>query len=213
LNWKKKYKCYLYVDEAHSIGALGTNGKGVCDFWSVDPNDVDILMGTFTKSFGSVGGYIASSKKIISHLRRINWAEKYCAPLAPVCTQQVICALDVIEGKDNSNLGKQKLTQLHENSIFFKRKLTEMGFEVLGDECSPVICIMLYHPSKMPGFSRLCLERGLAAVVVGSPATDVIGSRVRFCLSAAHTKDDMNFAINVIDEVGDWTMTKYNKWI
>jgi serine palmitoyltransferase len=55
-------QAYLYVDEAHSIGALGKHGRGVCDYWGVDPADVDILMGTFTKSFGSAGGYIASSK-------------------------------------------------------------------------------------------------------------------------------------------------------
>lgn len=59
---KKKYKAYIYLDEAHSIGAMGTNGGGVVDFYNVDPKDVDILMGTFTKSFGSAGGYIAGSK-------------------------------------------------------------------------------------------------------------------------------------------------------
>jgi len=67
---KKKYKCFLYVDEAHSIGALGSRGRGICDFTGVNPNEIDILMGTFTKSFGSVGGYIASSKEIISFLRK-----------------------------------------------------------------------------------------------------------------------------------------------
>lgn len=59
---KKKYKCYLYLDEAHSIGALGPRGRGVCDYWDVDPRDVDVMMGTFTKSFGAAGGYIAGSK-------------------------------------------------------------------------------------------------------------------------------------------------------
>lgn len=59
---KKKYGAYLFVDEAHSIGALGRTGRGVCEHCSVDPGDVDILMGTFTKSFGACGGYIASSK-------------------------------------------------------------------------------------------------------------------------------------------------------
>lgn len=59
---KKKYGAYLFVDEAHSIGALGRTGRGVCEHCGVDPNDVDILMGTFTKSFGACGGYIASSK-------------------------------------------------------------------------------------------------------------------------------------------------------
>jgi serine palmitoyltransferase len=59
---KKKYKAYLYMDEAHSIGAMGKNGRGIVDYFGVDQNDVDILMGTFTKSFGSAGGYIAGKK-------------------------------------------------------------------------------------------------------------------------------------------------------
>ena len=59
---KKKYKAYLYLDEAHSIGAMGSNGRGVVDYFGLDPKDVDIMMGTFTKSFGSAGGYIAASK-------------------------------------------------------------------------------------------------------------------------------------------------------
>lgn len=62
LEIKKRYKAYLYLDEAHSIGALGRRGRGVVDYYDCDPNDVDILMGTFTKSFGSAGGYIAGSK-------------------------------------------------------------------------------------------------------------------------------------------------------
>lgn len=59
---KNQYKAYLYLDEAHSIGALGPNGRGVVDYWGCNPKDVDILMGTFTKSFGAAGGYIAGSK-------------------------------------------------------------------------------------------------------------------------------------------------------
>ncbi len=62
LRLKKKYKAYLYLDEAHSIGALGPHGRGVVDYWGLDPRDVDIMMGTFTKSFGAAGGYIAGSK-------------------------------------------------------------------------------------------------------------------------------------------------------
>lgn len=59
---KKKYKAYLYLDEAHSIGAIGRNGRGVVEYFNCDPKDVDILMGTFTKSFGAAGGYVAGSK-------------------------------------------------------------------------------------------------------------------------------------------------------
>ena len=59
---KKKYKCYLYLDEAHSIGAIGPTGRGVVEYFGLDPRDVDVMMGTFTKSFGASGGYIAGSK-------------------------------------------------------------------------------------------------------------------------------------------------------
>jgi serine palmitoyltransferase len=62
LRLKKKYKAYLYLDEAHSIGAMGKRGRGVVDYWDCDPKDVDVMMGTFTKSFGSAGGYIGGSK-------------------------------------------------------------------------------------------------------------------------------------------------------
>lgn len=63
---KKKYKAYLYMDEAHSIGAMGKSGRGIVDYFGANANDIDVLMGTFTKSFGSAGGYIAG-KRVISH--------------------------------------------------------------------------------------------------------------------------------------------------
>ena len=73
---KKKYKAYLYLDEAHSVGAMGPRGRGVSDYYGVDRNDIDIMMGTFTKSFGSVGGYIAASKVTASQSLKNNM--KHC---------------------------------------------------------------------------------------------------------------------------------------
>jgi serine palmitoyltransferase len=69
---KKKYRAYLYVDEAHSIGALGAGGRGVCEHLGVDTADVDILMGTFTKAFGSCGGYIAADAALVDYLRAVS---------------------------------------------------------------------------------------------------------------------------------------------
>ena len=72
---KKKYKAYLYLDEAHSIGAMGPRGRGVTDYFGVDPNDVDIMMGTFTKSFGAAGGYIAASEvRALVALRNVGFS-------------------------------------------------------------------------------------------------------------------------------------------
>jgi serine palmitoyltransferase len=76
---------------------------------------------------------------------------------------------------------------------------------------SPIIPVMLYMPTRVAAFSRECLKRGVAVVVVGYPATPVIMSRARFCVSAAHTKEDLDFAIKVIGEVADLVGIKYNK--
>lgn len=208
---KKKYKCYLYVDEAHSIGAIGPTGRGVCEYWSVNPADVDILMGTFTKSFASVGGYIAGSKDMIDYLKKTSWGSVYGSSISPVCCQQIISSMKVILNEDGTTRGKEKIAQLRANSNYFRKRLVEMGLEVYGNDDSPVVPVMLYNPAKMPGFSHQCLLRNLAVVVVGFPATSIIESRVRFCMTAGHTREDLDKALAVIDEVSDLVMIKYRK--
>ncbi len=86
---KKKYGAYIYLDEAHSVGAMGPNGRGVVDYYGLNPADIDILMGTFTKSFGSAGGYIAGSNKLIQHLRMHSQASCYAVSVSPPVAMQV----------------------------------------------------------------------------------------------------------------------------
>ncbi|RUS18581.1 pyridoxal phosphate-dependent transferase, partial [Endogone sp. FLAS-F59071] len=208
---KKEFKFYLYVDEAHSIGALGENGGGVCDFFGVDPADVDILMGTFTKSFGAAGGYIAADKAIIDHLRLHNHAYQYAEPMSPPICQQVITSMKIICGEDGTDDGRRRIKQLAENSLYFAARLRDMGFIVYGDEGSPVIPLLLFNPAKIPAFSRELLKRGIAVVVVGYPATPIITSRARFCISASHTMADIENALEKISEVGDILMLKVSQ--
>jgi len=206
---KKKYKAYLYVDEAHSIGALGNRGRGVCDYFGVAPADVDILMGTFTKSFASVGGYVAGNKDLIAYLRSSSFGTMYSYSMSAVCAQQALAALRVITGKDGTDTGAKKLLQLRENSNYFRQRLQQMGFLILGNNDSPIIPLMLYHPSKFSAFSRQLLKRGIASVVVAHPATTMLTGRARFCLSASHTKKDLDYALDHIGEVGDICDLKY----
>lgn len=146
---KKKYKFYLFVDEAHSIGALGPRGRGVCDFWSIDPEDVDILMGTFTKSFGASGGYIAGSKALIDRFKAVGHGFVYCEPMpAPIC-QQVYTSMRIIAGAECGIEGIKRLQSIYENSIYFMRELKKLGFIVYGDEGSPVIPLLIFHPAKI----------------------------------------------------------------
>ncbi|KAJ0973568.1 hypothetical protein J5N97_021527 [Dioscorea zingiberensis] len=200
----KKYKAYTYLDEAHSIGAIGKTGRGVCELLGVDPADVDIMMGTFTKSFGSCGGYIAASKEIVQYLKHTCPAHLYATSMSPPAVQQVISAIKVILGEDGSNRGAQKLAQIRDNSNFFRSELQKMGFEVLGDDDSPVMPIMLYNPAKIPPFLG-----NVAVVTVAFPATPLLLARARICISASHSREDLIKGLEVISKVGDLVGIKY----
>eukprot|EP00276_Gloeochaete_wittrockiana_P005671 CAMPEP_0184655746 /NCGR_PEP_ID=MMETSP0308-20130426/14391_1 /TAXON_ID=38269 /ORGANISM="Gloeochaete witrockiana, Strain SAG 46.84" /LENGTH=521 /DNA_ID=CAMNT_0027092469 /DNA_START=198 /DNA_END=1763 /DNA_ORIENTATION=- len=207
---KKKYKCYLYLDEAHSIGALGATGRGVTEYRGVDRKDVDIMMGTFTKSFGAVGGYIAGSEELIKHIKSTSGGYLYSAGMSPPCCQQILSAFKILTGEDGTNLGKRKLEILRDNSNFFRRELLRMGCSVTGDEDSPVVPMLIYHPGKLSAFSQLCLDYNIAVVVVGFPATTLLKGRVRFCISAAHTKQDLKDALEKLEKIIDLVGLKYS---
>lgn len=207
---KKKYKCHLYVDEAHSIGAVGPTGRGVCDFFNVDPADVDVLMGTFTKSFGAVGGYIAANADVIDYLRYHCMGSVLSSSISPPACQQIISAIKIIMGEDGTSLGKQKLTSIYDNANYFRKRLRDAGFHVLGDTGSPVVPAMLYIPSKIKAFGVECRKRNMAVVVVGYPATPILLSRVRFCISAAHTIEQLEDAAKKIIEIGDLLKLRYD---
>ncbi|CAH6847543.1 Sptlc2 [Phodopus roborovskii] len=164
---KKKYKAYLYLDEAHSIGALGPSGRGVVDYFGLDPEDVDVMMGTFTKSFGAAGGYIGGKKELIDYLRTHSHSAVYATSMSPPVMEQIITSMKCIMGQDGTSLGS--------------------------------------------AFGREMLKRNIGVVVVGFPATPIIESRARFCLSAAHTKEILDTALKEIDEVGDLLQLKYSR--
>ncbi|XP_062406856.1 serine palmitoyltransferase 2b [Sardina pilchardus] len=208
---KKKYKAYLYLDEAHSIGALGPRGRGVVDYFGLDPRDVDIMMGTFTKSFGAAGGYIGGKKELIDYLRTHSHSAVYATSISPPVAQQIITSMKCIMGEDGTNLGRDRLRQLSENTTYFRRRLQELGFIIYGNEDSPVVPLMLYMPAKIGAFGREMLKRNIGTVVVGFPATPIIESRARFCVSAAHTREMLDTALNAISEVGDLLQLKYSR--
>ena len=190
---KKSYGFYLYVDEAHSIGCLGKTGRGIVEQLDCSFDDVDIMMGTFSKSFASAGGYIASDKKTISLLRNNSYSYVYGNPISPVAAQQIMSCLEII----NSPEGKRRIAQLKKNSISLRTKFIDAGCHVLGDLESPVIPVMIYHPAKIKDISRICLKNGVAIVVVGFPACPIDACRIRFCVSAGHTDEDIERGFQV----------------
>lgn len=249
---KKKYKFYLFVDEAHSIGAMGPNGRGVADYFGINPRNIDILMGTFTKSFGAAGGYIAGNKTIIDHLRVHGHSGPYAEAMTPPVLTQVVASMASIMGVkppvptvSNGPLrraspapfaleeeylhpgpaphasipswlslpdelasgeeGASRLRRLAFNSRYLHNGLIKLGFITYGHPASPIVPLLLFNPGKMNMFHRLMKDRQtpIIIVVVAYPATPLITSRVRFCVSAAHTKEDIDTVLRACDEVGD----------
>eukprot|EP00929_Paragymnodinium_shiwhaense_P102864 TRINITY_DN6608_c0_g2_i1.p1 TRINITY_DN6608_c0_g2~~TRINITY_DN6608_c0_g2_i1.p1 ORF type:complete len:1098 (+),score=388.63 TRINITY_DN6608_c0_g2_i1:93-3386(+) len=199
---KNRYKAFLYLDEAHSIGAVGPRGRGVTDKLGVPTSEVEVMMGTFTKSFGSAGGYVAASKDVIEALRKNAPGSVFASAMAPPCAAQALAAFRVIAGKEGGSHGAEKLKAIKDNSNFFRERLEEEGFKILGDVDSPIIPTMIHHPQKMKWFSQMCLEKGIAVVIVGYPAVPLLYERVRFCISAAHTREQLNKALVDITDIG-----------
>ncbi|XP_055643535.1 serine palmitoyltransferase 2 [Toxorhynchites rutilus septentrionalis] len=208
---KKKYKAYVYLDEAHSIGATGPSGRGVVEFYGVNPNDIDILMGTFTKSFGSAGGYIAGSKKLVNFLRVNSHAHCYASSMSPPVTQQIITSMRIIMGLDGTHEGEHRIEQLARNTRYFRKRLAQIGVITFGHEDSPVVPMLVYLFSKIGAVVRTLTSRNIAVVGVGFPATPIMEGRIRFCLSAAHTKEQLDYALSVIDEISETLGLKYSR--
>lgn len=213
LKLKETYKFYLFVDEAHSVGALGPNGRGVCDYFGIDPAKVDILMGTLTKSFGANGGYVAAEPQIIAKLRSANAATQLGESPAPSVLMQILASLKLINGELIPGQGEERLQRIAFNSRYLRLGLKRLGLIVYGHDDSPIIPVPLYNPGKMSAFSHEMLKRKISVVVVGYPATPLISSRVRFCVSAAHNKDDMDRLLAACDEVGDILQLKFSTGI
>ncbi|KAK9507490.1 hypothetical protein O3M35_007339 [Rhynocoris fuscipes] len=208
---KKKYKAYLYLDEAHSIGAIGPHGRGVCDYYGCNPQDVDVLMGTFTKSFGSAGGYIGGSKLLIDCIRENSHADFYASSMSQPIAQQIITSMKIIMGKDGTDEGVKRIARLRKNTRYFRKKLHQMGFIIYGNEDSPVVPILVYLFSKIGAVVRTLEKRKIAAIGVGFPATPLMEGRIRICLSAAHTKEQLDYALSTFDEIGDELGLKYSQ--
>lgn len=259
---KEKYKFYLFVDEAHSIGAIGPHGRGVADYYGIDPRTIDILMGTFTKSFGAAGGYIAGRKEVIDRIRVKGYSGPYAEAMTIPVLSQVIASMASImgvvtsgipsstssssitirshtaNGKGNGHLsdeeyhhpgpvpskilppwmvltlppelssgeeGRSRLRRLAFNSFYLHRGLDKLGFITYGHPASPIVPLILFNPGKMMMFHRMMKDREvpIIVVVVAYPATPLITTRVRFCVSAAHTKEDIDCILRACDEIGD----------
>ncbi len=190
-----KYEALLFVDDAHSVGVLGQTGAGTPEHYGLH-GKIDILSGTFGKALGgAVGGYIAGKKDIIELLRQKSRTYLFSNSLPPSVVMASIKALDLLKEKP------ELLSRAGENSKYFRNEVKKLGFKVL-DGIHPIVPVMLGDAALAQEMSKKLLEKGLFVTGLWFPVVPENTARLRFQISAAHTREQIDKALKIMSEVG-----------
>lgn len=190
----KKYGARLMVDDAHSMGIFGKNGRGTAEhFGLVDA--IDIIMATFSKSFASLGGFIASSVQVIDYIKHFAGALIFSAAMPPASIAACIAALDIIENEP------ERRERLWEITRKMKEEYSQQGFDT-GNSQSPIIPIIIGDDLKVFGMWRRLLEEGVFVNPVRSPAVPIGRSMLRTSYMATHTDSQLDRVLEVFQKVG-----------
>ena len=189
-----EYNALLYVDDAHGDGVLGENGRGIANHFHLE-DKVDIEMGTFSKAYGCVGGYIVGSKLLCEYLR--NKVRPYLLtgsqppPVVAACLE----AIKIVQ--EDSSL----FTKLWDNTRYFKKSLQQLGFDI-GQSQTPITPIIIGENKTTKEFSKMLFKEGVFGVPIYYPMVPKGKARIRTIVTAVHTKQDLDFALNAFEKVG-----------
>lgn len=189
----KKYDATVMVDEAHGIGVFGKQGRGTCDHFGVT-NDVDLIMGTFSKSFASLGGFIATDREITNFLRHHSRSYIFTASITPASTAAANAALDIMLNEPERQENLWKLTN------YALEGFRNMGCEI-GHTETPIIPLYIRDNYKTFTVTRDLLNEGVFVNPVVSPAVAPHDTLIRFSLMATHTKEQVTVALEKIQKV------------
>ena len=190
---KKKYNASIMVDEAHGLGVFGREGRGVCDHFGLT-DDVDLVMGTFSKSLASIGGFIAADWDIINYLRHTCRTYIFSASNTPAATAAAMEALHIIRSEP------QRIANLWKVTNYALRRFREEGFEI-GDTESPIIPLYVRDVDKTFLVTQLSFEAGVFINPVIPPACAPQDTLVRFALMATHTEEQVERAVLALKKI------------
>ncbi len=191
---KKRYDAGLFVDEAHSLGVFGDRGRGVAEHFGVE-GEVDLVMGTFSKSLATVGGFVAGDAVIIDYIKHNARAQIFTAAIPPGSAAAVEAALDIIESEP------ERRKQLWDNTNYMKRELEDLGFETCGSQ-SPVIPLLIGEDAATYRMASRLQEEGVFVNAVVTPAVPPGHGVIRTSYMATHTREHLDQALGAIARVG-----------
>ena len=190
----ERYNANIMVDDAHSLGVIGEGGRGASSHFGLT-DKVDIIMGTFSKSLASLGGFLAADERTINFIKHQSRSLIFSASMTPGATAAVLAALEVIKSEP------ERIEHLWEVTNYSIKTLREHGFDV-GHTVTPIIPILVRDNLKTFMYTKLLLEEGLFVNPVVAPAVPEDSTLIRFSLMATHTKEQVDFAIDKLVKVG-----------
>ncbi len=189
----KKYDAQVMVDEAHGIGVFGKGGRGTCNHFGVT-DDVDLIMGTFSKSFASLGGFIATDKEITNFLRHHSRSYIFTASITPASTAAALKALEIMEAEP------ERQEHLWQITNFALDGFRQMGCEI-GHTSTPIIPLFIRDDFKTFAITRDLFNEGIFVNPVVTPAVAPHDTLIRFSLMSTHTREQVEFALEKIQKV------------
>lgn len=190
----REYDAFVMVDDAHGEGVLGKGGRGITDHFGLH-GEVDIEVGTLSKAFGVVGGYVAGSYELCEYLRQRGRPFLFSSAVTPADVAACIAAVDILLQSED------RVQRLWENACYFQNGLKGLGFDI-GKTQTPITPVMLGEAALAQEFSKRLFEEGIFAQAIGYPTVPRGTARIRVMISAVHTKEDLDFALEKFAKVG-----------
>jgi 8-amino-7-oxononanoate synthase len=191
---KKRHKTFLYVDEAHSLGVLGAHGRGIGEHYNVDRRDVDMWMGTLSKTLGSCGGYIAGSAAIVEYLKYTDPGFVFAAAITPSNTAAALASLRLLETQP------ERVSVLHERAELFLRLARERGLDTGMAGGSSIIPVIIGNSLDSVRVSQALFERGINVQPIRHPAVEEKAARLRFFITSKHSEQQIRDTVGAVAE-------------
>lgn len=189
---KRRHQAFLMVDEAHSLGVLGEGGKGLHEHYGVAGRDVDIWMGTLSKTLAGCGGYIAGERALVEHLKYAAPGFVYSVGIAPALAAASLAALRVMQKEP------KRVQKLRNNTRFFLQQAQAAGLDIGLSQGHAIVPLMTGSSVKAAKLSSQLFERGINVQPILYPAVEEKAARLRFFLSSEHSQAQMEFSIHTL---------------
>jgi 8-amino-7-oxononanoate synthase len=189
----EKHNCMVVVDDAHAVGVIGELGIGTGSHFGIH-DKVDMQIGTFSKSFASLGGFIATNSEVADYLKHTSRSYLFSASMPPSAVASVIASVNILQAEP------ERLAQLQFNTDYCIQRLKKLGF-VIGNTSSPIVPVFIFDEIKTFLFSKMCFDAGLFVNPVVSPAVPPNECLVRFSLMATHSIEQIDRAIDIMYKI------------